>query len=88
MRKETPIPNMKSLLLRTLGITLALSAVLAASAVTAVLAADAYPSKPIRLIVATVPGGANDTNARLIAAELSERLGKQVVVENRGGGEA
>ena len=86
MRMEIPIPNMKSLLFKTLGIAFAFSAVLAVSAVAAVLAADAYPSKPIRLIVATVPGGANDANARVLAADLSERLGKQVIVDNRGGG--
>ena len=50
-----------------------------------VLAADAYPSRPVRLIVAYPPGGGVDTVGRLIATKLSERLGKQVVVDNRGG---
>ena len=47
--------------------------------------ADAYPSRPVRLIVGVVAGGANSTVARLIAQSLSERLGQQVVVENRPG---
>ncbi len=77
------MPHMKSLLLKTLGIMLALSEMLAFSM--AVLAADPYPSKPVRLIVPDVAGGGQDVVARLIAPKLSERLGKQVVVENRGG---
>ena len=47
--------------------------------------ADAYPSRPVRLIVGVVAGGANSTVARLVAQSLSERLGQQVVVENRPG---
>jgi tripartite-type tricarboxylate transporter receptor subunit TctC len=48
-------------------------------------AADVYPSKPIRLIVPFPPGGSNDIVARMIGAQLGERLGKQVVTDNRGG---
>jgi tripartite-type tricarboxylate transporter receptor subunit TctC len=47
--------------------------------------AEAYPSRPVRLIVGVVAGGANTTVARLVAQSLSERLGQQVVVENRPG---
>jgi tripartite-type tricarboxylate transporter receptor subunit TctC len=48
-------------------------------------AADAYPAKPIRLLVGFAAGGANDLVARVLAARMSPRLGQQVVVENRPG---
>lgn len=48
--------------------------------------AQTYPSKPIRLIVPYPPGGGSDNAARPMAQKLSETLGKQVVVDNRGGG--
>jgi tripartite-type tricarboxylate transporter receptor subunit TctC len=48
-------------------------------------ASQAYPVKPIRLIVPFVPGGGADTAARLFGARLSESLGQQIVIENRGG---
>src|SRR5213083_179717 len=44
-----------------------------------------YPAKPIRLIVPFPPGGSNDVVARGIAAQLSTRLDKPVVIENVGG---
>src|SRR5688500_8163942 len=47
--------------------------------------AQAYPSKPIRLIIPFPPGGSNDVVGRAIAQQLSERLGQGVVVDNRGG---
>lgn len=50
-----------------------------------VLASDAYPSKPIRLVVGYPPGGSNDIAARIIAPELSQLLGVTVVVENKAG---
>ena len=48
-------------------------------------AAQSYPTKPVRLIVPFPPGGSNDIVARMIGAELSGRLGQQVVIDNRGG---
>jgi tripartite-type tricarboxylate transporter receptor subunit TctC len=47
--------------------------------------AQAYPARPVRLIVGFPPGTATDTDGRLIAQWLSERLGQQVIVDNRTG---
>ncbi len=49
-------------------------------------AAPGYPTKPIRLIVAQTAGGNSDMVARAYGLRLSERLGQQLVVDNRGGG--
>jgi tripartite-type tricarboxylate transporter receptor subunit TctC len=62
-------------------IAVALLAVLLASAASA----QPYPSKPIRFVVATGPGGGDDFVARLLAPKLSEFLGQQLFVENRPG---
>ncbi len=47
--------------------------------------ADAYPERPIRLIVSYPPGGGTDVTARTIVGRLSEGLGRQVVIDNRPG---
>jgi len=51
----------------------------------AATAADSYPTRPIRLIVPFPPGGSNDIVGRVIGQQLGERLGKPVVIDNRGG---
>ena len=47
--------------------------------------ADDYPSKPVRLIIPFPPGGSNDVVGRLVAQQLSVKLGQQVYVDNRAG---
>jgi len=49
------------------------------------LAADAYPSKPIRIIVAYTPAGTTDILARIIGQKMTESWGQSVIVENRPG---
>jgi tripartite-type tricarboxylate transporter receptor subunit TctC len=51
------------------------------------MAADPYPTRPIRIIVAVPPGGAADINTRLVAQKMSEKLGQQIIVENKPGGD-
>lgn len=44
-----------------------------------------YPAKPVRLIVASAPGGGIDTTARTLATKMTEIIGQSVLVENRAG---
>ncbi|MGZ5115164.1 MAG: tripartite tricarboxylate transporter substrate binding protein [Burkholderiales bacterium] len=63
-----------------------MSLAIAASAFAGDIAsAQSYPTKPIRMLVGYVPGGATDLSARMLAARFSETLGQQVIVDNRSG---
>jgi tripartite-type tricarboxylate transporter receptor subunit TctC len=70
------MPTIFARLIATAALVLALAAGAAA--------AD-YPDRPIRLIIPFPPGGSNDVVGRLIAKVLSEKIGQQVFVDNRGG---
>jgi len=48
--------------------------------------AQTYPQRPVRMVVAVVAGGSTDIMARLVGAKLGERIGQQVVIDNRPGG--
>jgi tripartite-type tricarboxylate transporter receptor subunit TctC len=69
------MPRLHALLLKTAGLLVALTTAAAAQ----------YPTKPVRLIIPFPPGGSNDVVGRLIGAELTKRLGRQVIVDNRSG---
>lgn len=70
----------------TLHITRRAAALALAAVVMAPAAAqDAYPNKPIRLVVPFTPGGVTDSSGRLIADALGKRLGQQIVVDNKPG---
>src|SRR5689334_3440998 len=60
---------------------LALCAALFAASV----AAQDYPARPVRMIVPFPPGGGSDVTGRVVATALTERLGRQVIVDNRAG---
>jgi tripartite-type tricarboxylate transporter receptor subunit TctC len=69
---------------------LAVGFIIAAASFSALAAqgtADAYPTRPVRILVPQGPSGSNDMMARYFGGALSERLGKQFVVDNRPGAE-
>jgi tripartite-type tricarboxylate transporter receptor subunit TctC len=80
-----PAPGVKPVSAkRTLRISLVIP-VLLSFAVLCTAAAQEYPGRPVRMIVATVPGGGTDAIARIFGSKLSELLGQPFVIDNRGG---
>ncbi len=75
--------NLHSLTRRSLLRTVGAAGV--SAALPALSAAQSYPSKPIRFVVGFAPGGLADAMPRLVAPHMSERLGQQIIVENRTG---
>ena len=74
------MPKLSSMLLSVT------AAVLAVASLTVPAAAQAdYPNRPVRLVIPFPPGGSNDVVGRMIGTQLTEQLGKQVVVDNRSG---
>ena len=69
---------------------IAMRRLLAAASIITALAApaaatDDYPSRPVRVVIPFDPGGINETGARIVANQLSERLGKQFLMEFKPG---
>ena len=71
--------------MRVAGVAVAVAALYGGTAATTPASAQAWPSKPVRIIVAFPPGGISDFAARAIAPGLTEAFRQTVVVENRGG---
>ena len=75
--RKVRMPRLRSILIQATGLLVALT--------TSVAAQSDYPNRPVRLIIPFPPGGSNDVVGRMIGTQLSEQLGKQVVVDNRAG---
>jgi tripartite-type tricarboxylate transporter receptor subunit TctC len=78
---------MKSSIAMTVVSVLAFATCAHAAQKSAADGAGQYPNRPVRVIVPQAPGGSNDIMARYVGGALSERLGKQFVVDNRPGAE-
>jgi tripartite-type tricarboxylate transporter receptor subunit TctC len=76
---------MKRLLGSRSACLLVLALALGAAGSTLAQTAGSYPTKPIRVVIGFAPGGPADIVGRLVAPKMSENLGQQLVIENRGG---
>src|SRR5262245_20444993 len=65
--------------------SLALIALAGGLLVPAVALSQTYPAKPVRVVIPWPPGGSNDIVGRVVFQKMSEQLGQQFVIENRGG---
>src|SRR5688572_31532912 len=74
-----------SVILHPSSFILRTAAALALALICATAGAQTYPTRPVRLIAHSAPGGTSDILGRLVAQKLSEAFGQQVVVENRAG---
>jgi tripartite-type tricarboxylate transporter receptor subunit TctC len=63
----------------------AVLAVAACSSLSSVAIAQAYPAKPVRVMIPWPPGGSNDVVGRIVFQKMTQNLGQQFVIENRGG---
>jgi tripartite-type tricarboxylate transporter receptor subunit TctC len=79
--------SVRPVIATSLAMLLAAGSVLAAEGGAAKDSAQGYPSRSVRLLVPFPPGGSNDIMARYFAQYLTERLGQQFIVDNRGGAE-
>ena len=85
LQTKTLYDNMQSILLTRFNVAVLAAALFFCSTASQALA-QAYPTKPIRVVVAYAPGGSTDIAARMIAEELVQALGWRVVIDNRAGG--
>jgi tripartite-type tricarboxylate transporter receptor subunit TctC len=66
-------------------LSIAASAILAALLLPLLAFGQAYPTKPVRVIVVFPPGGSNDVTARIVFAKMNDVTGQNFIIENRGG---
>src|SRR5687768_11770779 len=70
---------------RNFAMRVIMSVLLLIGAITVAQAQSDYPSRPVRLIVPSEPGGGTDISARILGERLSQAMGQQFVIENRPG---